>query len=492
MIQTMPCVCCTNQRQVSLLKKPFKRRYIPLFCLICLLLCEGALATSRPRATREPIIAPIPTLMPSEAPPDLGTTPPELMPDTTPMPRHWLEVGPVSFDADLLTQDQREDIIGQLQQSIMFTSMANDQLAPGQGTTRQNPCFLGQSARFRQTFHGVHANEFAVTMTLTNIIRGEEAEAMTTPFLSQITTQGHVLGPNLEFVVCAFDIIVQTQDAQQQTFFSAYDFQSITESGRSLPIPILLADEDLSLAVGPGSGKGSLTVILPVEKDRNATILYRNDAWFSVMEPDAAAVAQHQIEAGHLSFDANRLTLSQRADIIRQLQDSIITSSLANYQMVSGLETTRHNPCFFGQSARFRQTFSGAHSNEFMVTMTLVNSIRGAQADAITRPLLDQITSKDDVLAPNLEFVVCEFEIIVLTEDNEQQSFFSIFDFETVSETGRAIQSPILLADADLTLFLGPGSGRGTLTVILPVERNRNTVIRYQDKVWFSFREPPS
>jgi len=452
-------------------------------------------ATPRPRATREPIIAPIPTLMPSESPPDLGTTPPELMPDTTPMPRHWTEAGPVSFDADLLTLDQRADIIRQLECSIMVASMAKHQMVSGPDTTRQSPCYIGQSVRFRQTLHGVNANEFIVTMTLTNIIRGMEAEAITKPLLPQITTKEGELGPNMEFVVCEFDIAVETQDTQQQTFFSVYDFQSISENGWSIPSPILLADADLSLALGPGSGRGSLTVILPAQKDSNTTILYRNDAWFSLMEPpadpDAASMSAHWIEAGPVSFDAERLTLNQRAGIIRQLQNSILIFPMAHYQMVSGVETTRHNPCFLGQSARFRQTFSGLHSNEFMVTMTLTNSIRGAQADAITRPLLEQITARDDVLAPNLEFVVCEFEIIVLTEDIEQQSFFSVFDFQSISETGRAIQSPILLADANLTLFLGPGSGRGSLTVILPVEKNRNTTIRYQDKVWFSLMEPP-
>ena len=243
------------------------------------------MAASRPRATPEPIIAPIPTLMPSEPPPDLGTTPPELMPDTTPMPRNWIESGPVSFDADLLTLDQRADIIRQLQHSIMRTSMADYQLVSGLETTRENPVFIGQSARFRQTFYGVHSNEFTVTMTLREIIRGPRADGMVMPLLSQITAKDNVLAPNMEFVVCLFDIAVTTDDTEQQTFFSIYDFESVSESGRAIQSPILLADEELTLFLGPGSGSGSLTVILVAEKNRNTTVLYQKKVWFSLMEP---------------------------------------------------------------------------------------------------------------------------------------------------------------------------------------------------------------
>jgi len=253
--------------------------------LACLLLCEGAMAADRPKATREPIIAPVPTLMPSEAPPDLGTTPPELMPETTPVPRNWIEVGPVGFDADLLTLDERADIILQLQHSIMRTSMADYQLVSGLETTREKPCFIGQSARFRQTFYGVHSNEFFVTMTLRKIIRGAEAEAITRPLLSQITSKGEVLAPNMEFVVCQFEIAVTTDDTEQQTFFSIYDFESVSESGRAILSPILLADEELTLFLGPGSGSGTLTVILVVEKNKNTTVLYQKKVWFSLMEP---------------------------------------------------------------------------------------------------------------------------------------------------------------------------------------------------------------
>jgi len=261
------------------------RRCGALLLLCCLLLCDGAMAASRPRRTPEPIIAPIPTLMPSEPPPGLGTTPPELVPDVTPVPRNWIEAGPVSFDADLLTIEQRADMIRQLQHAIMRTSMADYQLISGLETTRERPCYIGQSARFRQTFYGVDSNEFTVTMTLTKIICGEEAERITMPLLSQITTKENVLGPNMEFVACVFDISVSTDDTEQQTFFSIYDFESVSESGRAIQSPILLADEDLTLFLGPGSGSGQLTVILVVEKNGNTTVLYQKKVWFSLMEP---------------------------------------------------------------------------------------------------------------------------------------------------------------------------------------------------------------
>ena len=269
----------------GLRSKGFQKRCVALLLLACLLLCEGAMAASRPRATPEPIIAPIPTLIPSEPPPDLGTTPPELLPDTTPTPRNWIASGPVSFDADLLTLEQRADIIRQLQHSIMRTSMADYQLVSGLETTRERPVFIGQSARFRQTFYGVHSNEFMVTMTLTQIIRGAQADAIVMPLLSQITSKDNVLSANMEFVVCIFDIAVTTDDNEQQTFFSIYDFESVSENGRAIQSPILLADEDLTLFLGPGSGSGPLTVILVVEKNKNTTVLYQKKVWFSLMEP---------------------------------------------------------------------------------------------------------------------------------------------------------------------------------------------------------------
>jgi len=263
-----------------------KNRHIALLLLVCTLSCLCATAdASSKKPTPEPIIAPVPTLLPSDPPPNLGTTPPELMPDTTAAPRNWIHAGAVSFDADLLTLDERADIILQLQHSIMRTSMADYELISGLETTRENPCFIGQSARFRQTFFGVDSNEFMVTMTLVEILRGEEADAAIAPLLSQITSKEDVLPANLEFIVCVFDISVTTDDTEQLTFFSIYDFEAVSENGRTIQSPILLADGDHTLFMGPGSGNGTLPVILAVEKDKNNTVLYRKKVWFSLMEP---------------------------------------------------------------------------------------------------------------------------------------------------------------------------------------------------------------
>ena len=176
--------------------------------------------------------------------------------------------------------------------------------------------------------------------------------------------------------------------------------------------------------------------------------------------------------------------------MIRQLQQSIMRTSMDEYELVAGLETTREKPCFIGQSARFRQTFYGVASNEFWVTMTLTDIVRGAEADAITAPLIAQLTNKENVLAPNLEFIVCVFDIAVTTDDVSQMTFFSMYDFQTVSENGRAISNPILLATDEGFLDLGPGSGSGTLTAVLPVEKNKNCTILYHKDVWFSLLEP--
>jgi len=173
------------------------------------------------------------------------------------------------------------------------------------------------------------------------------------------------------------------------------------------------------------------------------------------------------------------------------LQHSIMRTSMANYRLIDGMETTRERPCYIGQSARFRITFHGVSPSVYEVTMTLTEVVRGAEADAFVRPLLSQITNRENVLAPGMEFAVCTFEIIVITEDNRQQTYFNIYDFETITEGGRAISTPILLADESVSMKIGPGSGSGTLSVILPAEIGRNTTIRYQDKVWFSLMQPP-
>ncbi len=252
---------------------------------ICLLSCCATAAASSSKNS-DSVVAPVPTLMPSPPPPDVGTTPPELMPDTTPQPRNWVKAGPVSFDADKLTLEERASMIRQLQLSIQRSSMANYELVAGLETSREKPCFKGQSARFRQTLYGDDSEEFQVTMTLTNILRGEEADAIALPLLQQAFTREDVLKNNMEFIVCDFDVSVTASDPNMPILIAQYDFVAVSDSGRPIERPMLLTSVDNMLTLYPG-GNGTLQVIVTAEKGTYPTILYLKEIWFSLLEPGA-------------------------------------------------------------------------------------------------------------------------------------------------------------------------------------------------------------
>lgn len=235
------------------------------------------------------IMAPVPTLMPSQAPPSVGTTPPELMPDATATPRNWIEVGPIAFNADVLTLEERAKMIRQLQASIMRTSLTDYELVAGLDTTRERPCYMGQSARFRQAYYGDSVEEYWVTMTLMQITRGEEAEPLVAPMISQIYSEGDILPPNMEFLVCDFDVWVSAEDTKldlgTELFFTMYDFQTVSENGKPVEFVMLFAGAENTLYTRPGNS-GTIRVVLAAEKGTNPTILYRKKIWFSVLEPE--------------------------------------------------------------------------------------------------------------------------------------------------------------------------------------------------------------
>jgi len=255
-----------------------KRQWLPFLAI--LLLCMA------PRVCTA-ATAPVPTLMQTDPPASTGTTPPELAPSASPLPRNWIQVGPVAFDAELLTLEERAEMIRDLQLSIMRTAMADYQIVSGLDTTREQPCYIGQSARFRQTSYGANSEEFWVTMTLVGILRGPVADDIAGLMVAQVFSADDVLQEGMEFVVLDFEISVVADDPTLQILFGMYDFQVISESGRAIPSPMLIGNVENFLTLVPsGSASGPLRVVLAVEKDTNPTILYHKEVWFSLLEPE--------------------------------------------------------------------------------------------------------------------------------------------------------------------------------------------------------------
>ncbi len=254
-----------------------------LFMLLSLLpYASWATASSAP--TRMPI--PEPSLMPPPPPPSVGTAPPEIArtPQATKEPINWIQAGPVAFDAGMLSIDERVQIIQQLQIANLRSSLADASIVAGLETTRDKPCFIGQSARFRQTLFGDKSEDFMVTMTLVDVLRGEAASAIADRMAAQVYSSGNGLTADMEYVVCTFDISMTANNPNLQALFTTYDFQVISSNGRAITQPILLAGDESYLTLLPG-GSGTLRVVLAVEKGTSPVILYLKTVWFSMLAP---------------------------------------------------------------------------------------------------------------------------------------------------------------------------------------------------------------
>lgn len=218
--------------------------------------------------------------------------PPAMQSVPTAKPGDWIGVGDFGLDVGELTLEQRAELIYQLQLSSMRFSLKHYELVDGRKTTRGTPCYKGQGARFEQMYYdnnfGQHTAK--VTMALLDILRGEEAEAITAPLFAA-GIGGSELSPALEYAVCTFEIFVEGSNQgdeldQELIYFSMFDFVSTNSSGKILPntVPFTGVDNTINLNLG---GSGTLQVVLPVEKsDRAPQVCYRQEIWFSLLEPE--------------------------------------------------------------------------------------------------------------------------------------------------------------------------------------------------------------
>jgi hypothetical protein len=144
---------------------------------------------------------------------------------------------------------------------------------------------MGQSARFSQTTFGDDTQEFAVTMSLVEVQRGEAAAVIANTMVMQYDAEAADLGENMEYAVCTFSISATAEDPNLQIQFTSYDFQVVSPQGKFINQPMLLANDDCYLTLVPG-GSGTLRVVLAIEKDTHPTVLYMKKAWFSMLEPE--------------------------------------------------------------------------------------------------------------------------------------------------------------------------------------------------------------
>lgn len=217
--------------------------------------------------------------------------PPSMQSLPTARPGDWIGVGDVGLDVGSLTLEQRAELIYQLQLSSMRFSLKHYELVDGRKTTRGTPCYKGQGARFEQLYYDNNFGEHKakVTMALLDILRGEEAEAITAP-LFQAGIGGSELSSDMEFAVCTFEIFVEGNLQENNLdqgliYFSMFDFVSINSKGKILPNTVPFTGVDNTINLNPG-GSGVLQVVLPVEKnDRAPQVCYRQEVWFSLLEP---------------------------------------------------------------------------------------------------------------------------------------------------------------------------------------------------------------
>ncbi len=224
-----------------------------------------------------------------------GTRQPTLVPPAhefpTPAPMDWVSVGDVGFDAASLGQEECASLIRQLQRIQARAAIRDSQIVDGRETTRLNPCWRGQSAEFERAAYNddYTAYKAKVTMTLSEVIRGEEAIAAAD--VDILMDDAEEIADDTEYVLCTFSFTVEMAEdisVPKNVYlpFATHDFQGVTEQGQPTHPMYLGTNEKSVVYIYIPTGSGLVQVLLCVDKGSQPLVMYQipgetGTVWFS-------------------------------------------------------------------------------------------------------------------------------------------------------------------------------------------------------------------
>ena len=257
-----------------------------LLLVLALLIPSLALASSNeatfqrvdPGAAPADGPTPEPTAVPTPLPPPGVATPnPEaaMLLGPTRTPYNWVQSADVGFDANVLTTDERNDIIHQLEIINMRIALSKYQVVEGLATSRENPCYVGQRAVFMQ--QNGSDPEFRINMAIADVQRGAEGAAA----VLEMNPYNDSPPPGKEYVVATFDVSVNSEEPNMMMSFSMFEFEVVNSAGVGLPYAMVTDDmSNLSLFSG---GADQVRVTALVDEGTNVLLRYRQRVWFSTM-----------------------------------------------------------------------------------------------------------------------------------------------------------------------------------------------------------------
>lgn len=210
----------------------------------------------------------------------IGTPAPEDYVSATHPPFGWISVGPLSFNYNELTIDQRNELIHALQVANMLSSVEAYPAVAGLDTTREKPAYIGQRAVFMQQHTPLDGNQEApmrINMSLASVVRGAEANAL----VQEMNFQNAPPDEGKEYLVATFEISIDSSDANVVVPFTMFEFEVVSAKGKVLPYAFVTDDlGTLSLYSG---GTGTMRVTALAEPGQVVLLHYRGKVWFSTM-----------------------------------------------------------------------------------------------------------------------------------------------------------------------------------------------------------------
>ncbi len=244
-----------------------------MVCMLCLALaCPAALA-SAVAVPQDTVPTPLPT-------PFVGTPSPEDYLGPTHMPFGWIQAGPVGFDGDDLTIEERSSLIHQLQVANLQESVKDFPVVAGQDSSRDKPIFIGQMARFLQQHTPLDAPQEAIVrinMMLESVVRGAEGAQLVT----EMNAYNQPAPEGKEYVVATFQITIESEDPNIVVPFTMYEFEVVSANGKVLQYAFIT--DDLSTLSLYSGGNGTMRVTALVDEGQQVLLRYRKAVWFSTL-----------------------------------------------------------------------------------------------------------------------------------------------------------------------------------------------------------------